>query len=45
MLQKPAYLRVITPQHKIIPTEVIIKLAVIALVLVIVLRGGKRLNT
>ncbi len=36
MLQKPAYLRVVAAQHKIIPTKVIIKLAVIALVLVIV---------
>jgi hypothetical protein len=36
MLQKPAYLRIIAPQHKVIPAQVIIKLAVIALILVIV---------
>jgi hypothetical protein len=45
MLQKPPYLRVVRTKHKVIPTQVIIKLAVIALVLVIVLRGGKRLTT
>jgi hypothetical protein len=44
MLQKPPNLRIITPQHKIVPTEVVIKLAVIALILVIVLRGGKGLT-
>jgi hypothetical protein len=44
MLQKPPYLRVIAPQHKIIPAQVIIKLAVIALVLVIVGRTTEGLT-
>jgi len=45
MLQKPANLGIIRTQFKVIPTQVIIKLAVIALVLVIILRGGKGLTT
>jgi hypothetical protein len=44
MLQKPAYLRIVTTQHKIIPAEIIIKLTVIALVLVIVGRTTEGLT-
>jgi hypothetical protein len=45
MLQKPANLRIITPQHKVIPTQVVVKLAVIALVLIVVGRATEGLTT
>jgi hypothetical protein len=37
-LEEPSYLRVVAAQGKILPTQVIIKLGIITLVLVVILR-------